>query len=336
MMNLCSYVIIASSEQELVDRLRDWKKRMEDKGLRVSMPKTKAMVSGEGLDVLEDEGDYPCAVCRKGVRDNSIRCPICVHWVHHKCSLIKGRIKEDPDYVCPRCRGLSRPIDGRPAPTVKVDEYDEEGNVVASFDVDVVAKFCYLGDMLEAGGGCTKAITNRCGIAWSKFRKLRPVLTSRHIPFPVRGRVYSTCVRAAMLHGSETWGPKTDELQRLRRNDRAMVRWICGVRPQDNVGSDDLLAKLGLADIGKVLSSRRLRWYGHAKRSQGCINTVMDVVVEVDKDEKRPGRPRKTWKQCVDSDMKACKLKDADTLDRVKWRKTVKDSLLLPTPVSGN
>ena len=329
-------VIIASSEQELVSRLRDWKKRMEDKGLRVSMPKTKAMVSGEGLDVLEDEGDYPCAVCRKGVRDNSIRCPICVHWVHHKCSLIKGRIKEDPDYVCPRCRGLSRPIDGRPAPTVKVDEYDEEGNVVASFDVDVVAKFCYLGDMLEAGGGCTKAITNRCGIAWSKFRKLRPVLTSRHIPFPVRGRVYSTCVRAAMLHGSETWGPKTDELQRLRRNDRAMVRWICGVRPQDNVGSDDLLAKLGLADIGKVLSSRRLRWYGHAKRSQGCINTVMDVVVEVDKDEKRPGRPRKTWKQCVDSDMKACKLKDADTLDRVKWRKTVKDSLLLPTPVSGN
>ena len=329
-------VIIASSEQELVSRLRDWKKRMEDKGLRVSMPKTKAMVSGEGLDVLEDEGDYPCAVCRKGVRDNSIRCPICVHWVHHKCSLIKGRIKEDPDYVCPRCRGLSRPIDGRPAPTVKVDEYDEEENVVASFDVDVVAKFCYLGDMLEAGGGCTKAITNRCGIAWSKFRKLRPVLTSRHIPFPVRGRVYSTCVRAAMLHGSETWGPKTDELQRLRRNDRAMVRWICGVRPQDNVSSDDLLAKLGLADIGKVLSSRRLRWYGHAKRSQGCINTVMDVVVEVDKDETRPGRPRKTWKQCVDSDMKACKLKDADTLDRVKWRKTVKDSLLLPTPVSGN
>ena len=60
------------------------------------------------------------------------------------------------------------------------------------------------------------------------------------------------------------------------------------------------------------------------------------MVVEVDKDEKRPGRPSKTWKQCVDSDMKACKLKDADTLDRVKWRKTVKDSLLLPTPVSGN
>ena len=42
---------------------------------------------------------------------------------------------------------------------------------------------------------------------------------------------------------------------------------------------------LGLADIGKMLSSRRIRWYGHAKRSQGCINTDMDVVVEVDNDK---------------------------------------------------
>ena len=55
-------VIIASSEQELKKRLGAWKKRMEDRGLRVSMPKTKGMVSGEGLDILEDEGDYPCAV----------------------------------------------------------------------------------------------------------------------------------------------------------------------------------------------------------------------------------------------------------------------------------
>ena len=55
------------------------------------------------------------------------------------------------------------------------------------FGVDVVAEFGYLRDMLEAGGGCKRAITNRCGIAWSKFRKLRPVLKSRRIAFHVRG-----------------------------------------------------------------------------------------------------------------------------------------------------
>ena len=326
-------VIIASSEEELVKRLKGWKARLEAKGFRMSMPKTKVMVSGEGLDVLIDQGTYPCAVCRKGVGGGSIICTSCHHWVHGKCSLVEGRLKEDPNYVCPRCRGLSRPIDGRPAPTIKVEVTDEKtGEVTEVFDVDVVAEFRYLGDMLEAGGGCKRAITNRCGVAWSKFRELRPVLTSRHIPFHIRGSVYSTCVRAAMLHGSETWAPNADDLQRLRRNDRAMIRWICGVKPQDRIRSDDLLIKLRLADIEKVLMSNRLRWYGHAKRSQDYINTIMDVEVEKGK---RKGN-RKTWKQCVDNDMKVCKLKDADTLDRVKWRGAVKECRLLPTPDSGN
>ena len=138
----------------------------------------------------------------------------------------------DPDYVCPRCCGLSCAIDGRPETEIEVD----------SVKLEVVDEFCYLGDMLGAGGGCANAITNRCGIAWGKFRNLLPILTSRHLPLHIRGRVFSTCVRTAMLHGSETWGPNKVDLQRLRRNDRSMIRWICGVRPQDDTDTADLLA----------------------------------------------------------------------------------------------
>ena len=318
-------IIMASSEKECVERLRAWKKRMEEKGFRVSMPKTKFMISGVGLDVLVDEGAFPCAVCRKGVASNSICCSKCLLWVHKKCSRISGRLREDPDYVCPRCQGLSRPIDGRPATHIEV----------GSVQVEVVDEFCYLGDMLGAGGGCTNAIINRCRIAWGKFRKLLPILTSRHLALHIRGRVFSTCVRTAMLHGSESWGPRACDLQRLRRNDRSMIRWICGVRPQDQINSNVLLAKLGLAEIGKVLRSRRLRWYGHAVRSQDCINSVMDVEIKVE-EEGRRGRPLKTWMECVNNDITTCKLESVDPLDRVKWRKAVKDSLLLPTPVSGN
>ncbi len=50
---------------------------MEQKGLRVNMPKTKILISGVGLDVLKDSGKFPCAVCRKGVRTNSILCTGC-------------------------------------------------------------------------------------------------------------------------------------------------------------------------------------------------------------------------------------------------------------------
>ena len=43
-----------------------------------------------------------------------------------------------------------------------------------------VLDFCYLVDMLCASGGCKLAIITRCGIAWVKFKRLLPVLTSKH------------------------------------------------------------------------------------------------------------------------------------------------------------
>ena len=70
---------------------------MEEKGLRVNAGKTKIMICGTGLDLLQSSGEFPCAVCRTGVGSNSILCKGCKHWVHKKCSGLKC-LTEDPDY----------------------------------------------------------------------------------------------------------------------------------------------------------------------------------------------------------------------------------------------
>jgi len=80
-----------------------------------------------------------------------------------------------------------------------------------------------------------------------------------------------------MLHGSETWGPNASDLQRLRRNDRSMIRWICGSKALVETPYDQLLFKLGLTDITVVPRSRRLRWFGHVQRAESCINTVTEL-----------------------------------------------------------
>ena len=169
-------------------------------------------------------------------------------------------------------------------------------------------------------------------MAWGKFRKLLPIVASRHLSPKVRGRVYEAGVRSAMLHGSETWGPNAADLQRLRRNDRAMIRWICGVNERDEVSSDDLLSKLGISDICLVLRKRRLNWYGHVQRATSCINTVLAVRVP---GGNRRGRPRKTWNECVQDDLKALDLSEAATQDRDAWRLAVRQSLVAPTPQRG-
>ena len=89
-------VIIAESLGECVRRLLTWKEAMEEKGLRVNAGKTKIMICGTGLDLLQSSGEFPCAVCHTGVGSNSIFCKGCRHWVHKKCSELK-RMTEDPD-----------------------------------------------------------------------------------------------------------------------------------------------------------------------------------------------------------------------------------------------
>ena len=155
---------------------------MEKKGLRVNAGKTKIMICGTGLDLLQSSGEFPCAVCCTGVGSNSIFCNGCKHWVHKKCSGLK-RLKKDPDYRCTRCQGTARPLDGRPQKEVQV----------GPDKLEVVASFCYLGDMLSAAGGCELSTTTRVKTAWKKFKDLLPVLSSRHLSFKTRGHVYSLC-----------------------------------------------------------------------------------------------------------------------------------------------
>ena len=180
--------------------------------------------------------------------------------------------------------------------------------------------------MLSAAGGCELSTTTRVKTAWKKFKELKPVLSSRHLSFKTRGRVYSTCVRSAMLHASETWPVTKPCLQRLQRNDRAMIRQICNVKPQDTatIRSIELLAWLGIEDLDIILKERRLRWYGHVERSNGAVKTAFDIQVN---GKRGPGRPKMTWKQLTERDRREWKLSAIDPHDRDTWRSGVRSAM---------
>jgi len=83
-------------------------------------------------------------------------------------------------------------------------------------NLELVDKFCYLGDMLSVNGDADAAM-NRIQIGWNKFRQFVPLLTSKDISLKVRGRLYCCCLRNSMLHGSKSWpvGKENEvELQR--------------------------------------------------------------------------------------------------------------------------
>ena len=75
------------------------------------------------------------------------------------------------------------------------------------------------------------------------------------------------CNHSALLHESENWAPTAPDLQRLRRNDRAMIRWIWSVKPHDEVPMETLYTKLGIQEVTVPLRTKHLRWYGHVARA---------------------------------------------------------------------
>ena len=138
-----------------------------------------------------------------------------------------------------------------------------------------------------------------------------------------------------MLYASETWPLSKPNLQRLQRNDRAMVRQICSIKPQDiaTTRSSKLLEQLGLDDLDPILREGRLRWYGHVERSSGAIKAVCNIQVA---GTCRPGRPRMTWKQMTERDRREWNLSAVDPQERDTWRSGVRTAMRAASQLSGS
>ena len=115
----------------------------------------------------------------------------------------------DPEVVCGRqCR---KQVDGLVEPVEQLCE-----------EVETVRSFCYLGNRVNASGGCEAAVTARARIGWVKFKECGELLNSKRFLLKMKGMVYWSCVRLAMLYGSETWCLRYRHL--FRRDDGHVLR----------------------------------------------------------------------------------------------------------------
>ena len=109
---------------------------------------------------------------------------------------------------------------------------DHIGKQVETDKLEVEASFCYLRDMLSAAGGCELSTTTCVKTVWNKFEELLLILFPPPL-FQDNVVACTACVQRVMLHASETWPLTKPNFQHLQQNDRAMIRQICIVKPQD-------------------------------------------------------------------------------------------------------
>jgi len=301
-------VLMAETMEELQLKFDKWKGAIEAKGMKVNMGKTKVMVCGEGGESEVSRVD-PCGVCDKRVKANSVLCVGCDKWVHKRCSGVMGALKKvEGVFKCKRCvTGVRQAAGG---------EGMKDG-------IERVESFVYLGDKLNACGGCLSAVTARVRAGWKKFRELSAVLCGRKWSVKMKGKVYNTCVRTAMIYGGETWVLRQEEEGVLQRAERAMLRMMYEVKLRDRCGISKLMGMAGLHDdIVTLVGKSRLRWYGHVMRREEDVGIRKVLEVEVPGVVGR-GRPKMGWREQVEKDMLRTGLQSVDVCDRTRWRRGV-------------
>ena len=58
---------------------------------------------------------------------------------------------------------------------------------------------------IRDSGGCEAAVTARARIGWVTFRECGELLNSKRFLLKLKGMIYRSCERSAMLYESETW-----------------------------------------------------------------------------------------------------------------------------------
>ena len=115
-----------------------------------------------------------------------------------------------------------------------------------------VHHFKYLCSSVGETGGMATEITQ----SESSMEKLEETQwrRDRRMPVKLKGNVYKTVVRPALLYGAETWATTKGQEARLEVNEMRMLRWMCGVTRRDNVRNEHIRGTTRVVQASKKIT----------------------------------------------------------------------------------
>ena len=138
-----------------------------------------------------------------------------------RCTEIKGSLARVDNFECKCCRGDVK--SQRREETIKLN----------GDNLEVVNKFCYIGDMLNSEGSVQDAVIARLRAGWGKFKDLLSVLCKKGLFVRMKGIVYKACVRSAMCCGAKGSAMRSEDENRIETTKMRMFRMMCGKTLKD-------------------------------------------------------------------------------------------------------
>ncbi|KAK3544000.1 hypothetical protein QTP70_032758 [Hemibagrus guttatus] len=205
-----------------------------------------------------------------------------------------------------------------------VNEREGSGTVrLQGEEVQKVQEFKYLGSTVQSNGECGKEVKKRVQAGWNGWRKVSGVLCDRKISARIKGKVYRTVVRPAMLYGLETVSLRKRQESELEVAELKMLRFSLGVTRLDRIRNEYIRGTAHVGRLGDKVREARLRWFGHVQRreSEYIGRRMLDMELP---GRRQRGRPKRRYMDGINEDMKLVGASVEDAEDRDRWREMIR------------
>ncbi|KAK3538172.1 hypothetical protein QTP70_032566, partial [Hemibagrus guttatus] len=197
-----------------------------------------------------------------------------------------------------------------------VNEREGSGTVrLQGEEVKKVQEFKYLGSTVQSNGECGKEVKKRVQAGWNGWRKVSGVLCDQKISARIKGKVYRTVVRPAMLYGLETVSLKKRQESELEVAELKILRFSLGVTRLDRIRNEYIRGTAHVGHLGNKVREARLRWFGHVQRreSEYIGRRMLDMKLP---GRRQRGRPKRRYMDGINEDMKLVGARVEDAEDR--------------------
>ena len=159
--------------------------------------------------------------------------------------------------------------------------------------------------------------------AWNELKKVSGVICDRRLPVRVKGKVYSSVVRPAMVNGFERVAVTKKQVEEMEVAEMKMLRFAMGVTRKDKIRNEYIRGTVKKERLGMKMKESRLRWYGHVmRRDQEYVGRrVMEMELL---GKKKRGRPKRKFLDVVKEGMGEAGVKEKDIENRILWRNIIR------------
>ena len=160
----------------------------------------------------------------------------------------------------------------------------------------VCSRFKYLGSVVNSKASCDDDIKHRTSVGWMKWRENSSVFCDKKMPRKLKGKLYATVIRPALLYASECWTMYKTYESKLTAAEMKMLRMTTGVTKLDHIKSKYIRGSLFVQKpITEAHNERQMRWYCHVQRRPPENPAKKAISTIVPANGRRAGRPKNTW-----------------------------------------